>query len=115
MEGSNQEYPFCECFLRVSEQDLRLSSLIALALFSGAISMRLSISDSKSTALTYAKVVAGICAVLMIAIEDFLHFICSSMIPLTYARISRQYDEAVKTRPAGPGEPPCVLNGRQIP
>jgi len=32
----------------------------------------------------------------------------------TYARISRQYDEALKIRPASAGEPPNVLNGRQL-
>src|SRR5882762_3955773 len=70
--------------------------------------MRLSISDSKSTALTYAKVLVGICAILMIAIEISSIYLLKHD-SLTYARVSRQYDEAVKTRPAGPGEPPCVL------
>src|SRR5712671_1224163 len=70
--------------------------------------MRLSISDSKSTALTYAKVLIGICAILMIAIEISSIYLLKHD-SLTYARVSRQYDEAVKTRPAGPGEPPCVL------
>ncbi len=70
--------------------------------------MPLSISDSKSTALTYAKVLAGICAILMIAIEISAIYLLKHD-SLTYARVSRQYDEAVKTRPAGPGEPPCVL------
>jgi len=70
--------------------------------------MRLSISDSKSTALAYAKILAGICAVLMIAIEISSIYLLKHD-SLTYARVSRQYDEAVKTRPAGPGEPPCVL------
>jgi len=70
--------------------------------------MPLSISDSKATALTYAKVLAGICAILMIAIEISAIYLLKHD-SLTYARVSRQYDEAVKTRPAGPGEPPCVL------
>ena len=70
--------------------------------------MRLSISDSKSTALAYAKILVGICAVLMIAIEISSIYLLKHD-SLTYARVSRQYDEAVKTRPAGPGEPPCVL------
>jgi lysophospholipase L1-like esterase len=70
--------------------------------------MPLSISDSKSKALTYAKVLAGICAILMIAIEISSIYLLKHD-SLTYARVSRQYDEAVKTRPAGPGEPPCVL------
>src|SRR5467141_1813089 len=70
--------------------------------------MRLSISDSKSTALAYAKVLVGICAILMIAIEISSIYLLKHD-SLTYARVSRQYDEAVTTRPAGPGEPPCVL------
>jgi len=41
--------------------------------------MRLSISDSKSTALAYAKVLVGICAILMMP-SRFPPFICSSMI-----------------------------------
>src|SRR6266403_1052016 len=70
--------------------------------------MRLSISDSKPTALAYAKVLAGICAILTIAIEISSIYLIKHN-SLTYARVSRQYDEAVRTRPAGPGEPPCVL------
>src|SRR5712664_4036496 len=70
--------------------------------------MRLSISDSKSTALAYAKILVGICAILMIGIEISSIYLLKHD-SLTYARVSRQYDEAVKTRPAGPGEPPCVL------
>src|SRR4030081_1134941 len=70
--------------------------------------MRLSISDSKSTALAYAKILVGICAVLMIAIEISSIYLLKHD-SVTYARVSRQYDEAVKMRPAGPGEPPCVL------
>jgi hypothetical protein len=67
-----------------------------------------SISDSKSTALTYAKALAGICAILMIAIEIFSVYLLKHDSG-TYARISRQYDEAAKMRPAAPGEPPSVL------
>jgi len=67
-----------------------------------------SISDSKSTALTYAKVLAGICAILMIAIEIFSVYLLKHDSG-TYARISGQYDEVAKIRRAGPGEPPNVL------
>jgi hypothetical protein len=70
--------------------------------------MRSSISDSKSTALVYAMVLAGICAMLMIAFEISSIYLLRHD-SLTYARVSRQFDEAVKTRPAGLGEPPCVL------
>jgi hypothetical protein len=70
--------------------------------------MRSSISDSKSTALVYAKVLVGICAILMIAIEISSIYLLKYD-SLTYARVSRQYEEAVKARPAGPGEPPRVL------
>jgi hypothetical protein len=70
--------------------------------------MRSSISDSKSTALVYAKVLVGICAILMIAIEISSIYLLKHG-SLTYARVSRQYDEAVRVRPAGPGERPSVL------
>jgi hypothetical protein len=70
--------------------------------------MHSSISDSKSRALTYAKVLAGICAILIIAIEIFSAYLLKHH-SVTYARISRQYEAAVKIRPAGPGEPASVL------
>ncbi|PYX64335.1 MAG: hypothetical protein DMG78_30675 [Acidobacteria bacterium] len=58
--------------------------------------------------MTYAKVLAGICAILIIAIEIFSGYLLKHH-SVTYARISRQYDAAVKIRPAGPGEPASVL------
>src|SRR5260370_6691404 len=70
--------------------------------------MHSSISDSKSRALTYAKVLAGICAILIIALEIFSAYLLKHH-SVTYARISRQYEEAVRIRPAGDGEPPSVL------
>src|SRR6266851_1873043 len=70
--------------------------------------MRSSISDSKSTAVTYAKALAGICALLIIALEVSSGYLLKHH-SVTYVRISRQYDEAVKVRPAGPGELPSVL------
>lgn len=47
-------------------------------------------------------------ALLIIALEIFSVYLLKHH-SVTYARISRQYEEAVKMRPAGPGEPPCVL------
>src|SRR5258708_6117904 len=70
--------------------------------------MRSSISDSKSQAITYAKVLAGICAVLLMAIELSAIYLLKHD-SATYARISNQYDEAVKMHPCGYGAPPCVL------
>src|SRR5467141_703169 len=67
-----------------------------------------SISDSKSTALAYAKTLVGICVILMIAVEISSVYLLKHD-SATYARISRQYDEAAKMRPARPGEPPSVL------
>src|SRR3989442_11896301 len=67
-----------------------------------------SISDSKSTALTYAKTLVGICVMLMIAVEISSVYLLKHD-SATYARISRQYEEAAKMRPARPGEPPSVL------
>jgi hypothetical protein len=67
-----------------------------------------SISDSKSTALAYAMALVGICAILMIGIEISSVYLLKHD-SATYARISRQYDEAAKMCPARPGEPPSVL------
>src|SRR6202158_2118800 len=70
--------------------------------------MRSSVFDSKSIAMAYAKALAGICAILIIAVEIFSAYLLKHH-SVTYARVSRQYDEAVKMRPAGLGEPPRVL------
>ncbi len=67
-----------------------------------------SISDSKSRCLLHCKVLAGICASLLAVIEISSIYLLNHHSP-TYARISRQYSEAVKIRPAGPGEPANVL------
>ena len=67
-----------------------------------------SISDSKSRCLLYCKVLAGICASLLAMIEISSIYLLKHHSP-TYARISRQYSEAVTVRPAGPGDPANVL------
>jgi hypothetical protein len=49
-----------------------------------------------------------ICAILIVLFEiSSIYLLKHSSI--TYKRISRQYREAIKIRPAGPGEPPSVL------
>jgi hypothetical protein len=50
----------------------------------------------------------GISAILIIALEISSVYLLRHH-SVTFARISRQYDEALKTRPAGPGEPQFVL------
>src|SRR5712692_11471304 len=67
-----------------------------------------STSSSKSGALFYAKLLVGICALFMFAFEFFSDFLLKHHSE-TYARASRQYAEAVKMRPAKPGEPTSVL------
>jgi hypothetical protein len=67
-----------------------------------------STSSSKPGALFYAKLLAGICALLIVAFEFFSDFLLKHHSE-TYARVSRQYAEAVKMRPAKPGEPTSVL------
>jgi hypothetical protein len=67
-----------------------------------------STSDSKSRGLFYCKVLAGICASLLALTEISSIYLLKHRSP-TYARISRQYREAVKIRPAGPGQPANVL------
>jgi len=67
-----------------------------------------SISGSKSKAIAYAKALAAICAMLILVFETVSVYLLNRQ-SATYARISRQYDEALKMRLAGPGEPPSVL------
>jgi hypothetical protein len=67
-----------------------------------------STSGSKSKAIAYAKALAAICAVLILVFEITSVYLLKHQ-SATYARISRQYDEALKIRPAGAGEPPSVL------
>jgi hypothetical protein len=66
------------------------------------------ISDLKTRALAHVISLVGICALLIVALETCSVYLVRHH-SATYARISRQYDEAVKIRPAGSGEPPSVL------
>jgi len=70
--------------------------------------MRSSISSSKPAALFYAKVLVVICAIFVAGLEAFSVYLVKHH-SFTYARISRQYDEAIKVRPSRPGEPTSVL------
>jgi hypothetical protein len=65
-------------------------------------------SCSKSRALAYAKALAGVCAILLVALEISSVYLLRHH-SATFARISQQYNDALKMRPAGPGEPPSVL------
>jgi len=67
-----------------------------------------SISDSKSKAIACAKALAAICVLLMLVFEIASVYLLNHQ-SATYARISRQYDDALKMRPVGAGEPPNVL------
>jgi hypothetical protein len=67
-----------------------------------------SISGSKSKAIAYAKALASICALLILVFEIASVYLLNHQ-SATYARISRQYDEALKIRTAAAGEPPSVL------
>jgi hypothetical protein len=70
--------------------------------------MRSSISDSKPTALAYAKILVGICALLLVPLEIFSNYLLKHDSG-TYARISQEYGQALRVRPAGAGEPASVL------
>lgn len=67
-----------------------------------------STSDSKFPAVVYAKALAGICAVLIVALEIFSNHLLTHH-SVTYMRISQQYEQALRTRHAEPGEPISVL------
>jgi hypothetical protein len=67
-----------------------------------------STSGSKSKVIAYAKALVAICAALILVFEIASVYLLNHR-SATYARISRQYDEALKIRPASAGEPPSVL------
>src|SRR5260370_40283446 len=64
--------------------------------------------SSKSMEIAYAKSLIVMSVSLIIALEIFSAYLLRHH-SVTYARTSRQYEEALKTRAAGPGEPLCVL------
>jgi hypothetical protein len=70
--------------------------------------MHSSTSGSESKAIAYAKALGGICVLLILICEVSSVYMLNHT-SATYARISRQYDEALKLRHAGVGEPSCVL------
>ena len=70
--------------------------------------VRSSDTGAKSAALAYAKALAGICAILIVAVEILSVYLLRHH-SVTFARISRQYNDALKMRPAALGEPPSVL------
>jgi hypothetical protein len=72
------------------------------------VSMRSSISSSKSAAFFYAKVLVVLCAIFLVGLEIFSVYLVKHH-SFTYARVSRQYSEAIKVRPSRPGEPASVL------
>lgn len=67
-----------------------------------------STSGSKSKAIAYAKTLATICALLILVFEMASVYLLNHK-SATYARISPQYGDALKIRPAVAGEPPSVL------
>lgn len=70
--------------------------------------MHMTHSSSKSAAWVYAKILFGICAILIVLFEILSIYLLRHS-SITYKRISQQYSEAIKVRPGGPGEPPSVL------
>ena len=65
-------------------------------------------SDSKHPAVAHAKALLAICAIVIFGLEASSHYLLNHF-SLTYSRISRQYEDGVKVRHAGTGEPPSVL------
>jgi len=64
--------------------------------------------NSRHPAIAYAKVLFGICLALIVSFE-FLSDYLLKHDSETYARVSRQYADALQVRPATPGEPKSVL------
>jgi hypothetical protein len=67
-----------------------------------------STSNSKPPALFYAQVLLGICALLIVAFEVWSAFLLKHHSE-TYARVSQQYEEALRLSPAKSREPTSVL------
>lgn len=67
-----------------------------------------SISDSSRIAAAYTKALLGLCAIAILGIEISSSYLLKHS-SLTYTRVSRQYEEAVKMRHARPGQSPSVL------
>lgn len=65
-------------------------------------------NNPKSMALAYTKALIAVCAILVIAFELSAAYLLEHY-SATYTRITRQYEEALKTRPPRAGEPPSVL------
>lgn len=70
--------------------------------------MRSSISNSRHPAITYTKILLAICAALTISLEGLSNYLLKRHSE-TYARVSQQYADALRIRPAKPGEPMSVL------
>lgn len=70
--------------------------------------MALSISSSKASALFFVKLLGGICLCLLATTEIASEYLLRHHSE-TYARVSRQYFEAVETRAPKPGEPMSVV------
>jgi hypothetical protein len=70
--------------------------------------MHSSIFNSKHPAFLYAKVLIGICVACAVLLEILTSYSLKHHSE-TYSRVAQQYAEALKARPAKPGEPASVL------
>src|SRR2546428_3426926 len=70
--------------------------------------MRSSISASNAAPMFHLKMLAAFCVLFIIALEMFFSHPIKEY-SNTYRRVSRQYVEAVSSRPAKAGEPVSVL------
>src|ERR671934_529092 len=67
-----------------------------------------SIFNSRHPAIVYAKVLFGVCLVLIVCFEFLSDYLLKHHSE-TYARVSPQYADALRVRPSKPGEPQAVL------
>jgi hypothetical protein len=67
-----------------------------------------SIFNSKHPAIAYAKILFGICLVIVVSLELLSDYLLKHH-SQTYQRVSRQYADALQVRPAKPGQPMSVL------
>ena len=72
------------------------------------------ISSSERAALIHGRVLIATCAILCVVFEIATHYLLTSQSE-TYARVSQQYEEARKARPAAPGAPlPVLIVGNSL-
>src|SRR3954470_23310249 len=70
--------------------------------------MRLSISNSKASAMTYVKLLCAMCVVFAIGVEGLSLYLLDHY-SVTYDRVAKQIVEAAQAKRSAPGEPTSLV------